>query len=448
MSRKSSKFLSLLCAVAVATTLLCDVEPAVAQESSVTVLEAPTGPSSGETMPEEQSGQAAAPAGEVSAEGTTVETTPAPPPPCGTQPITMARMQWPTAALLTEIHAKILQLAFNCVVEIQEGDLATVGSSMGANGQPAAAPEMWISRIAEIWNSAIKAQEVRQAGTSYADQVFEGWFVPDYAVTTWPDITTIEGLKAHAAEMVPGRKPKFISCPIDWACNIINRNMLRANGLDQLFEVVEPANRFELDTLIAEAVGKKEPILFYYWQPNAILSQFAFREVALGPFNKDNFLCLGRVACATPLPTGFAPDPVIIALSEWVYTDAPQIASYFQRAKMPFAEMNAMLQQLSETGATVESVAARFIAERQAVWHPWVNLPVEPGQQQPAGEVAPQQGQDQQPVIEEQGRPSVEFREEDEEDVPRRRQPEDDDFEDDNPNDVRSPSFEPPQSLT
>ena len=87
---------------------------------------------------------------------------------------------------------------------------------------------------------------------------------------------------------------KFISCPVDWGCAIVNRNLLRAYGLDQFYDVVEPANRFEMDTLIAEAVGRKQPILFYYWQPNAILSQFAFQPVALAAYNHDAFLCMGK----------------------------------------------------------------------------------------------------------------------------------------------------------
>ncbi|MHB1110470.1 MAG: glycine betaine ABC transporter substrate-binding protein [Devosia sp.] len=341
----------------VALALVLGGSPSAAQESSVQVLEAPEGPSSGELMP---------------------ETAPARPSPCGTQPITMARMQWPTAALLAEIHSRILSANFACEVRIQDGDLAATGSSMGATGQPAVAPEMWIARVAEIWNAAINAQKVRQAGTSYVEPVFEGWFVPDFAVATWPDITSIEGLKLRAAELTPGRKPRFISCPIDWGCSVINRNLLRANGLAPLFEIVEPANRFELDTLIAEAVSRKEPILFYYWQPNAILAQFAFNAVDLGAYDKDAFLCMGRQACASPLPTGFAPDPVVIALSEWVYIEAPQIASYFQRAKMPFAEMNAMLQALSEPGATVETIAEGFVSTRGAIWRPWAGLAVEP----------------------------------------------------------------------
>jgi glycine betaine/proline transport system substrate-binding protein len=294
-------------------------------------------------------------------------------------------MQWPSSALLAEIHARLLREHFACEVRVQESDMATAASSMGASGQPAVAPEMWIARIAEIWNAAIQSQNVRQGGASYVEQVFEGWFVPDYAVEASPEITTVEGLKAHASQL--GGRPRFISCPLDWGCNVINRNLLRAHGLDQLFEVVEPANRFELDTLIAEAVSRHETVAFYYWRPNAILAQFAFREVALGPYNKDNFACMGRLACASPQPTGFAPDPVIIAVAEWVYLDAPQVASYFQRARMPFAAMNTMLQQLGETGATVESVVSRFIEERGDVWRPWVGLAVE---QEPGAESVPE----------------------------------------------------------
>jgi glycine betaine/proline transport system substrate-binding protein len=347
----------------------CSIAPAFAQGSIVTLETRPAGE---------------IPAGvDNPADGITpagpAEPAP-PPPPCGTQPMTIARMAWPSAAILAEVHSRLLTAYYQCNVMLNEGDLAATGSSMGATGQPAVAPEMWIARIADIWNAAMQGQKVRQAGVSYADPVFEGWFVPGYAAERWPETTTIEGLKARAADFadVPGTaKGKFISCPLDWGCALVNRNLLRAYGLDQFYDVVEPANRFEMDTLIAEAVGRKQPIVFYYWQPNAILSQFAFRPVALAAYNRDAFLCMGRATCAAPTPTGFAPDPVITAVAEWVYLNAPQVAAYFSRAHMPFAEMNLMLQQLGEPGATVETVADRFIAERGEVWRPWVGLSAE-----------------------------------------------------------------------
>lgn len=299
---------------------------------------------------------------------------PATPAPCGGQTITIARMQWPSAELLAEIHARIVKQAFGCDVQVVPGDLAATASSMGASGQPAVAPELWITRVADVWNGAIKTQEVRQAGATYADPVFEGWFIPDYVATAHPELKSAADLKTLWKEFAPvgGKKGRFISCPPDWGCSVVNRNLLRANGLTDLFDVVEPANRFELDTLISEAESRKQPILFYYWQPNAVLAQFAFKSLDLGPYNKDAFLCLGRVACSDPKPSGFSPDPVIVALAQWVYLEAPEVAAYFQRAHMPFSEMNALLQNLNEPGATIEGVADAFVAARGEIWQPWV----------------------------------------------------------------------------
>ena len=297
---------------------------------------------------------------------------PAPPAPCGGETITIARMQWPSAELLAEIHARLIRQNFGCEVDIVPGDLAATASSMGNTGQPAVAPELWITRVADIWNGALKGQQVRQAGPTYADPVFEGWFVPGYEAEAHPEVTTIDGLKARAADFAVNGRPRFVSCPPDWGCAVVNRNLLRAHGMDGLFDIVEPANRFELDALIAEAMSRKEPLLFYYWQPNAILAQFGFRPVDLGPYNKDSFLCLGRVACANPQPSGFAADPVVVALAQWVYLEAPDVAAYFQRAHLPFAEMNTLLQNLNEPGADTAAVADAFVAARGEIWHGWV----------------------------------------------------------------------------
>jgi glycine betaine/proline transport system substrate-binding protein len=294
-------------------------------------------------------------------------------PPCGTQPLAIARMIWPSAQLLSAIHQRILTTQFGCDVRVIEGDMAATGSSMATTSQPAVAPEMWIDRIPEIWNPAIKAQKLRPAGPSFGDGALEGWFIPDYVAQAHPEITNLASLKAAAQVFAnAGGKPQFVSCPIDWGCAVINRNLLRANGLDQLFTVVEPANRFELDTLIAEAVGRKQPILFYYWQPNAVLSQFSFKALDMGPYNKDNMACLAKRTCASPQPSAFAPEPVLIALADWVFSDAPTVAGYFQRAAMPLKEMNALLAELNAPGATVDAVADKFVATRQEVWQRWV----------------------------------------------------------------------------
>ena len=103
-----------------------------------------------------------------------------------------------------------------------------------------------------------------------------------------------------------------------------------------------------------------------------MLAQLEFRALDMGAYDEEAMKCLARLACAAPKPSAFPAETVIIALAEWVFTEAPAVASYFQRATLPIAEMNALLGQLNEPGATVESVAERFVATRRDLWGNWV----------------------------------------------------------------------------
>lgn len=296
----------------------------------------------------------------------------APPPPCGNQTISIASMSWPAAQVLAEIHARLLAAHYGCAVQVTPGDLVSTGSSMGSSGQPAVAPEMWATRIAEIWNRGIAAQNLRPAAPTYVETAFEGWFIPGTLALTQPGLRRAADLAAVLPTLNGGRKVRFISCPPDWACAVINRNLIAAHGLSDLVELIEPANRFEMDTLIAEAAGRNQPVLLYYWQPNAVLGQLDLFALDMGPYDGEAAKCLAQLVCAAPQPSAFPPETVVVALSEWVFGDIPAIAGYFQRSSLPLAEMNMLLAQLNEPGATVAGIADRFVAEREEIWRAWV----------------------------------------------------------------------------
>jgi len=373
-------------AFAVAATLLAAWLPAAASQAQgvpplsapdvTTLLAPPAGSASDLTTPSSGSGTDSGDPGGSNATDGADGSDSTPPPPCGTQPISIASFGWPSAELLAAIHARVLKAQFGCTVQVLPGEMGSVLSGMASTGQPAVAPEMWIDRIADQWNAAAKDQKLRQVGLTYADSQFEGWYVPDYVMSAHPELKSAAALKNDAPLLADaGAKPKFVSCPVDWACSVINRNLIKAEGLEGLFDIVEPKNRYDLDQTIAAAVSRKQPIVFYYWQPNAALSQFAFKPVDLGPYSRDDFTCLGKRSCADPKPSAFAPEPVVIALSEWVFTGAPDIAAYFQRAEMPMNAMNAMLAELNAPGATVDSVADKFVADHADIWQKWVDLP-------------------------------------------------------------------------
>lgn len=294
-------------------------------------------------------------------------------PACGTQPIAIAKMGWPSAAILSEIHAAILREAYDCEVQFVQGDLAATASSMGAAALPTVAPEMWVSRVAEVWNGAMDSQLVRSAAPTYDSQTFEGWYMPTLTAGLFTGAPKALELAQMVPLLSPSEKIPFISCPADWACAVINRNLIRALKLEALVDVVEPANRFEMDKTIAEAVNKRQPFLFYYWEPNPVLAQLEFTSVEMGPYDEAATKCLASLSCAEPQPSAFAPETVVVAVSEKLVANAPLIAGYFQRATLPLKEMNEMLAELSLSGATEEAVAQQFVARNSELWRAWVS---------------------------------------------------------------------------
>ncbi|MCP8882676.1 hypothetical protein NIM87_04130 [Devosia sp. XJ19-1] len=302
----------------------------------------------------------------------TTEAAAAPPPPCGRRPLAIARMGWPSAAILAEIHARLLTAEFGCEVRVVSGDLAATTSSMGSTGQPQVAPEMWINRIADLWNGAMEGQQVRSAAPTYAQSQFEGWYMPLTLASSFSATPVAAELALTLPQVQAAGRVRFISCPVDWACSVINRNLVKAHGLGDLVEIVEPANRLEMDRLIAEALNRREPFLFYYWQPNAILAQLEFVAIDMGAYDEAAAQCLADRVCNDPKPSAFPSDSVVIALAERVFAETPQIASYFQRASLALEEMDQLLAQLNQPGATLETVADRFVAERRDLWQDWV----------------------------------------------------------------------------
>ena len=292
--------------------------------------------------------------------------------PCGTDPVSIARMQWPSAAILAEIHALIIEAAYGCNVDVVAGDNTATISSMASTAQPAVAPELWISRAADTWNLARDTQNVRNVGPAYAEEAFEGWFVPDYVVQNNPELKTaaqlIDFWQVFAAN---DQRARLVSCPPEWGCAILNRNLLRAFGLSARFEIVEPESRFELDRMIADAVSRNEPLLFYYWQPNAILAQLDFVQLEFPGYDPEKIACLATRDCPNPQPGAFPQEPVIIAVAEWVFEKAPSVALYFQRAQMPLREMNALLAWQNEQGASPAETAAHFYDTRPGIWRRW-----------------------------------------------------------------------------
>ncbi len=197
---------------------------------------------------------------------------------------------------------------FGCAVEIVPGDLAATASSMGTNGQPAVAPELWITRVADVWNAALEGQTGPPGGAPpMRSRCSRAGSCPPTRPRRIPRSRPSRGSRRGLRILPVNGRPRFISCPPDWGCAVVNRNLLRAHGHGRAVRhrrAGQPVRARCADRRSGEPQGAAA-VLLLAAQCDARRSS-RFQPVDLGPFNKDNFLCLGRVACASPLPSGFA----------------------------------------------------------------------------------------------------------------------------------------------
>ena len=291
---------------------------------------------------------------------------------CGGKTVEIADLQWPSASVLAHIHRIILADELNCETTVVVTDIESVTTTLKATQRPTLIPEIWPTRVADRWNQMMESRAALLGGPTFDQSIFEAWFVPSQVVLDFPSLKNAESLKELGALYGLSEKPKFISCPKGWACALINRNLLRALGLADKFEIVEPENRVAMDQLIGQLSASQTPSVFYYWQPNGLLDELALQKIDLGAFDAEAFECLGSSSCTSPKPSSFPLEQVNLVAADWVRGGAPELLPYVRKAQMPMQIMNQLLAKMVAANLSSEEVAAHFVADYREIWQEWL----------------------------------------------------------------------------
>lgn len=291
---------------------------------------------------------------------------------CGSKQIIVADLQWPSASVLAHIHAQVISAHLDCKTGVVEVDIESATTTLKAAQTPTLIPEIWVTRVADKWNQVIEARAGFVAGKSFDTAVFEGWYIAPKVIKDFPALEEVANLKDIQALYQLAEKPEFISCPITWACSVLNKNMLKALGLWSSFKIVVPDNRLDMDRRIGAAVSSNKPAVFYYWQPNALVHDLNMTPIDLGPQLAEAFSCLGKTNCSDLKPTAFVDEKVVIALADWVRGDAPELLPYTRKAIMPMDVMAELLSVQVEGQLTPEQTATYFVVNYPQIWQNWL----------------------------------------------------------------------------
>lgn len=294
---------------------------------------------------------------------------------CGTdKKIDIAEMDWASASALAHIHAKILADGFGCEVEVVPGNTVPTAASMIGRGQPAVAPELWMSSIEDAWGEGEAEGTVKDLGQAITDGTIEGIFIPT-AVAKANNIVTIDDAVAQPALFADPEDPskgRIYGGPPGWAAELSVSSMFEAYEMEDKGWNLFSTGSAALAASVQRAFLRDEPIMFYYWGPTAILGSVDATKLEMPAVDMEIYTCNTDSDCTESGKTDWPSSRVIVGAASWVAEEAPAVAEYFGKVGMPNEEISALLVYGLENQAGGIETAENFLKTREEVWTKWV----------------------------------------------------------------------------
>ncbi|MBT4889260.1 MAG: ABC transporter substrate-binding protein [Rhodospirillales bacterium] len=297
--------------------------------------------------------------------------------------VTIAEMNWSSAATFAYIDQFILKNGYGCDAELVPGDTMPTSASMIEKAEPDIAPELWINSIREVVAAAIKEGKVEYAGPVFADGGEEGWWIPQYMVDKNPELATLAGILKHP-ELFPSKEDSsramFMGCPAGWNCQIANTNLHKAFKLDEAgFDLGDPGSAAGLDGSMSKAYERGEGWFGYYWAPTAFLGKFDMAKVDMGVEHEVTAWtsCIGTdIECLDPKPNTFPVSDVYTLVSKGFAERSPEAYSYVSNRSYKNKFLNGFLKWIDDNQVGGEEAAEKFLKDNEDMWTPWVSSEV------------------------------------------------------------------------
>jgi glycine betaine/proline transport system substrate-binding protein len=289
----------------------------------------------------------------------------------GGQPVKLADQTWESATFT--MH--------ECKTEIVPGTPAATESALAQDDLQIIA-EIWTGR-SPIIEKAVKAGDVMVVGDTLAGGAEQGWYVPDYVVhgdsargieATAPDLKTWRDLPRYKhlfRDPEDPSKGRFLNCPSGWVCEQTNSRLLRVHGLEDDYSNFRAGTGAALDSAISSAYDRGVPILFYYWQPAGLMAKYKFAKVAQDPFDQQ---CWDTIVSGegTLCSSDFLVAHLGVGVSARFAQANPGLIAFLERLQFQPPLLNKMILDMTESHASGQAMATRFLRENPDIWHAWL----------------------------------------------------------------------------
>lgn len=295
--------------------------------------------------------------------------------------VTLAEMNWSSAAIAAQVDKIILEKGFGCETRIVAGDTIPTFDSMIDHASPDVASELWVNSINERLGESVRAGKVVEGAEILADGAVEGWWIPKFIADAHPNILTVQSALEHPelfSEPNSGSETGIVhNCPAQWACRTTTANLFRAVGAEAKGFKLENAPTGEaLEQSIAQAFEDQKGWLGYYWAPTGILGRYQMVKLSFDvPFDQlewDN--CTSIPDCSNPKVNSYPTSQAFTLMTRpFVERVPPEVSEYFRQRKWSNATVSATIAWKEENKASSADAALHFFRENIGIWTRWIS---------------------------------------------------------------------------
>jgi len=300
-------------------------------------------------------------------------------------PIIFADFGWDSVQVHNRIAAFIIEHGLGYPVQYVQGETIMLNTALiEARGTqaPNVNMETWTENWQELYDKGKKlgqdpstSKGFVELGANFPNSV-QGFWVPTYIIkgdpdrgikAVAPDLKTVEDIKKYWQLFKDPEDPskgRFYSCIPGWSCALVNEKKIKAYGLDEKFNVMQPGSGPALAASMEAAYKRGKPWFGYYWAPTWVLGKLDMTMLEEPSF--DQHVWETTKACAYP---AVKCDIIVHKnLPKW----APDVAEFLKNYETTLDLNNEFLAHMRDTKASTEETARWWLRKYEDLWTQWV----------------------------------------------------------------------------
>jgi glycine betaine/proline transport system substrate-binding protein len=192
-----------------------------------------------------------------------------------------------------------------------------------------------------------------------------GWYVPQWMVERYPDITDWRKLNKYAS-LFRTDKTGDLGQVLDGDPSYVTNDeaLVRNLGLD--YKVVYSGSEDALIKAAKRATERREPLLMYFYEPQWLFTQLKLVKINLPPYAIGCDAKAEKVACDYP---PYLLDKIVSRRFADTGGRAYELVRNFTWTN---DQQNAVANEIADNGLSVEQAAGKWIDANKIVWKDWV----------------------------------------------------------------------------